>query len=163
MSLPRLVKWLLLLTWMAFAVCIVAQATSVLGINAPMQLYVTLFLSAFVIGGATGIIQFKIILIERDWWLGSRETLLRHFPIWIVVLCIALGIGIAAQAVFLPSEYSPLSLALVFAAEAGALSSLSRQPWLLIRHTCQNGHEVNFYNRFCPTCGVLLPRSSERA
>ncbi|WP_132982810.1 hypothetical protein [Thermomonas haemolytica] len=163
MSLQRLVKWLLSLSWSAFAVSIVAQAISAVGVNAPVQLYVALFLSAFVIGGVTGIIQFKIVLIERDWWLGSRETLLRRFPIWIAALCIALGIGIVAQAVFLPSDYSHLSLALVFAIEAGALTSLSRQPWLLTKHTCQNGHKVSFYNRFCPTCGVLLLRSSERA
>ncbi len=162
MSLPRLVKWLRIASWTAFAVCIVGQAFAGLGFNPPIGLYVALFLSVFLIGTATGIVQFKIVLIERDWLLGSYETLLRCFPIWVVLLCIALVVGIVVQALLQPTDSSYLGLALGFALQAGALSSLSRQPWLLIKHACPNGHEVNFYNRFCPTCGALLPRSSER-
>lgn len=158
MSLQRLVKWLLSLGLVGLAVSIVAQAISAVGVNAPVQLYVALFLSAFVIGGVTGIIQFKIVLIERDWWLGSRETLLRRFPIWIAALCIASGIGIVAQAVFLPSDYSHLSLALVFAIEAGALTSCHGS------RGCSQSTPVKMVIRSASTtdsvrlCGVLLLR-----
>lgn len=157
-----LVRVLLIVCAMSFAACLAAQATRAMGWFVSPSLYAVLFIILFAISAITGLLQFRIELIEREWpffTFESYRTLFRKFPLWLALLSGALLSWVVVAPTYLRiGEQAYVLLAAIFALEGGALASLHRQPWLLKRLTCQNGHEINHFNRFCPTCGECLPR-----
>lgn len=157
-----LVRALLIICAVSFATCLAAQATRAMGWLVPSSLYAALMISLFAISVITGLLQFRVELIEREWpffTFESYRTLFRKFPPWLALISGVLLIwSVAAPTHPKIGEQAYVLLAAIFALEGGALASLHRQPWLLKRLTCQNGHEINHFNRFCPTCGECLPR-----
>jgi len=145
-----------------FFACSIAQILITADVALPIEPYVTLFLTVFVISGVIGLLQIRVEMIEREWPFFTYEsirTLFRRFPIWA-------GVAAAFMAVWhtfvigspeANGQSYPL-LAGILALEFGAVQSLRRQPWLLENMTCQDGHPITHYNRFCPTCGATLPK-----
>ena len=145
------------------AISLVVELLSAsIGILIPIEIYFILAPALFAIGVATQILQFRVELIEREWPLFTFEsirTLYRRFPIWtggalifLFLLYIALGVSGRYDDSIL------IFLSAIFLIEYGALRSLLLQPWLLDNLLCPNGHAIRYFNRFCPSCGIILPR-----
>lgn len=162
MTIPRLAAVVSSICKWLFLVCLIAQLSTVVGFALPFMLLVILFLAVFVISGCIGLLQIRVEIIEREWPFFTQEsvrTLYRRFPPWAGVVAVAMfvwhALTISSQ---VTGGLSYALLAALFAWEFGAVRSLQRQPWLLEKLTCPDGHPIRYYNRFCPTCGALLQR-----
>jgi hypothetical protein len=145
-----------------FSACVAAQLLTHFCNDLPLSVYVAAFLSTFAVAGAIGILQIRVEMIEREWpffTYESARTLFRRFPLWTGMTAAAMLVWhalILGQPQTEGQSY-PL-IAGILALEFGALRSLQRQPWLLDNLACPDGHPIAYYNRFCPTCGVALPK-----
>jgi len=145
-----------------FFACIAAQLLSHFGSELPLSAYVMAFLTTFAITCVIGILQIRVELIEREWPFFTYEsvrTLFRRFPLWAGLVAAAMFVWHTMILGELQTEgQSYPFLAGILALEFGALQSLLKQPWLLNKLACPDGHPITHYNRFCPTCGVSLPK-----
>ena len=141
-----------------------AQLFTSLGKPPPIGFFFLLFLTVAVITGAIGLLQMRVEMIEREWPLFTYEsirTLYRRFPLWVAAIVAAMIVW-HVLVFFTLGDESPSypMIGIASALELGAVQSLRRQPWLLEQLTCPDGHPIVYYNRFCPTCGVSLPKIS---
>ena len=145
-----------------FVVCSIAQLLIAVHFVLPIGLYVTIFFIVFLISAVIGLLQIRVEMIEREWPFFTYEsirTLFRRFPIWAGVAAVFMAVWhtFVIGSPQANGQSYPL-LAGILAVEFGAVQSLRRQPWLLENLTCQDGHPITHYNRFCPTCGASLPK-----
>ena len=162
MTLPRLADLVSDVCKFLFLACLIAQLCSAIGLAPPLAIYVILLLTVFAVSGAIGILQIRVEMIERSWPFFTYEsihTLFRRFPPWAGVVAAAMFgwhvLTVSSQEI---DGHGYALLAGVLALEFGAVRSLQRQPWLLEKLTCPDGHPIRYFNRFCPKCGALLPR-----
>ena len=153
---------LLRLSVAGMVICVFAQMASWVRLVLPMWLLVALGLMFAMISIAIGLLQLRVEILQREWpffTYASVRTLFRRFPPWLGVVAVLLvGWHIVGPVLFgLPPQVYAL-FGGMYAVEMGALLSLLRQPWLLQRLRCPDGHAIRYFNRFCPSCGVSLPK-----
>ena len=162
MTRTRIVRTLSHACIFLLAISLTTGLLSVFDLHVPVQIHAFLFLTLLTVSVTTRIFQFRVELIEREWPLFTFEsihTLYRRFPIRSgIIAALLFALYFAASIGGRVNESIFLVLSAMFVVEYGALRSLLLQPWLLEDLTCPSGHKVRYFNRFCPSCGIVLPK-----
>ena len=144
----------------AIAGVILQALVAVWNVPVPGAIAALGFLVVVVLTIAVTAIHYKVMFQERDWLFGGIAPLLFKAPswlicVWLLAVCNVfwtewMGIEGVGVATFLIVGCTTCGLLLFV---------LLRRPELAFGTLCPNGHTVYEFNRFCPQCGVVLPRS----
>lgn len=148
-------KVLTFLALTGLACSIVLHVLAMTGNHVPNVAFMSAIIGIFLL--AIPYTVFSFILKLEDWWSTGPMAMLRGCPLWVGIASLGVIAGAVLSGGFnhQPQTAVPIVFYSVYFA---SFYSLMRQPWRIKGLTCPNGHHVSYWNRFCKTCGALLPK-----